>query len=130
MPEDKDPSLDYIASEVRKYHEAFRQEFEALNSSDVHAIKEKVKEKFAASLLSFVDTIIDLSTEAEADGVRLSAAKFGLNFVLGDVVEKPEDDPLAKLINGLIKKEQKSSEKARKEAGQLEQMLEEGDTYE
>jgi hypothetical protein len=122
MPENsgQDPSLDYIAQEVRKYHDAFRQEFELLSSDNIPAIKEKVKERFSTKLLSFVETIIELSESSESESTRLNAAKFGLNFVLGDVVEDPKDDPLNKLINSLIKKEEKIKSNAQKEAAEQE----------
>jgi hypothetical protein len=124
MPEEQDSSLEYIQQEVRKYHEAFRQEFEALNSNDIHAIKEKVKERFSNNLLSFVDTIIELARDSESESTRLTAAKFGLNFVLGDVVEKPEDDPLNQLIAGLMKKEAKRHKRASAESRELAADLE------
>jgi hypothetical protein len=122
QPQEPEPnSLDYIQAEVRKYQEALRQEFEMMKSDDIANIKEKVKERFASKLLTFVDTIIEISQDAESDGTRLAAAKFGLNFVLGDVVEKPEDDPMTKLINGLLKKTVQENEKEKKKSTSIQE---------
>jgi len=72
-----------LFKELHKYRKSLEEEFDAIKSDDSTALAEKVRARLASKLLSFADTVIELSEDSESEGTRLSAAKFGLQFVLG-----------------------------------------------
>lgn len=105
MPDNGDQkrSLAELAEVVQEYHQAIEEEFDAISAGDDAALSMQVKKKLAAKVLAFTDVITEIAEHGETDSVRLSAAKFGLNFVFGGKVGEGEDDPMQKLIKSLTR---------------------------
>lgn len=100
MPE----NIDQFAKLIQKHHADIEAEFDAIKAGDIDSMSDMARQELATKLLVFVGVIAELAVTGETDSVRLSASKYGIEFVLGkNTIDPATVSPVQKLIDQLTK---------------------------
>lgn len=104
MSNDNPTQPDLFAKKIQQHHEAIQAEFDAISAGEIDSMSDMARKQLASKLLIFVGVIGDLAQTGETDAVRLSAAKYGIQFVLGkDTSDPAAVSPVQRLIDQLTK---------------------------
>lgn len=109
--EEKDWDIDpELASVLQEHYQAIEEEFDAIKSGDIEAIREKCVEKVSGALLGIVGQMVHLAKNADSESVQLNAQKACLAFVLGDEKASGKENPVDALVKKLTRMEPSESD--------------------